>query len=109
MLEKIKKHKFLIGIIAISLIYFILTSVQNPIFIYYADCDDYLILTGAKGILDLNWLGDFYGKLLSKGPGTAIFIAIVNIIRINFYSNSIFIIHICINFICSCIEKNNKK
>ena len=47
MLKKLKQHKFLIGIIFISLIYIIFTSVQNPYFAYEANDDDYFILTGA--------------------------------------------------------------
>lgn len=84
MLEKIKKHKFAISIIFISLIYLILTSVQNPNFYYYSGADDYLVLHEAKSILDFKWLGHFWGRTLSKGPGAAIFIAISNFIGISF-------------------------
>ena len=84
MLEKIKKYKFCIGIILISLIYFILTSVQNPKFIYYAGADDYLVLSEARNLLDFKWLGDFNARTLSKGPGTQIFVAIANILGLTF-------------------------
>ena len=83
MLEKIKKHKYGIIIIIISLIYFILTSAQSFNPYYYAGYDDYLILHEAKSILDLKWLGHYWSSLLSKGPGAAIFVAIANFTGIN--------------------------
>ncbi len=102
MLEKIKKYKFVIGIIFISLVYLILTSVQNPQCYYYAGSDDYLILHEAKSLLDFKWMGHFWGRTLSKGPGAQIFIAIANVIRINPSSSSIFAIFGWSNIICSC-------
>ena len=80
MIEKIKKYKFSIGIILISLIYFILTSVQSLRFGYPAVDDDYYILHSAMSILEFHWMGGFQGRTLSKGPGAPIFIAISNAI-----------------------------
>ncbi len=84
MLEKIKKHKFAIGIILISIIYFIFTSAQNPNCNYYAGSDDYLILHEAKALLDFKWVGHFWGRTLSKGPGAPIFIVIANFVGLSF-------------------------
>ena len=80
MLEKIKKHKYIIGVILISIIYFIFTSVQNPVFYYLAGYDDLYILASSMFMLDFDWLGFFNGTTLTKGPGASIFIAISNVI-----------------------------
>ena len=93
MLEKIKKHKFLIGIIVISFIYLLLVNVQNPYFAYEATDDDYYILNTAKSILDFKWLGIYNGRTLSKGPGAPIFIAIVNLIGLT-YSQAHFLLYL---------------
>ena len=84
MLEKIKNNKFKIGIIFISLIYFVFTSVQNPIFYYKAGYDDLYMLASAMFMLDLDWLGPFSGVTLTKGIGTPVFIAIANTLGLTF-------------------------
>ncbi len=109
MLEKLKKYKFLIGIILISLIYIILTSVQNPNFAYEANDDDYFVLSSAESILNSKWLGSFSAKTLSKGPGAPIYLAIVNFIRNNVYTRSFFTLFRWCNFTCLCFEKGHKK
>lgn len=109
MLEKIKKHKYIICIIFISIIYFILTSVQNPVFYYLAGYDDLYILASSMFILDFDWLGLFNGATLTKGPGAPIFIALSNIVRINTYTSSVFTISRWSNFICACFKKSYKK
>lgn len=90
--EKIKKYKFIIFIILISIIYFILTSVQNPVFKYELVDDDFFMIQATNSILNFKWMGKFVGKNLSKGPGAPIFIALTNIIRFNTYTRPVFII-----------------
>ena len=87
MAEKLKKHKFIIGIFLISIIYFVLVSVQNPVFNYELVDDDYFMIQASKSILNFKWMGKFVGKNLSKGPGAPIFFAIINVIRNNSYSS----------------------
>ena len=55
MIKKLKKNKFLIGIISIIIVYMILVSVQNPRFFYYSPNDDQYILGLADSLLDLKW------------------------------------------------------
>ena len=98
MLEKIKKHKYIIFIILISLIYFVLTSVQNPLFKYELGDDDFFMVQAANSILNFKWMGKFVGKNLTKGPGAPIFIALTNVIRVNTYASPIFIIFGWSNF-----------
>ena len=78
MLEKLKKYKFIVGIIFIGLIYIVLTSVQNPVFYYLAGYDDLYILASAMFMLDFDWFGPFTASTLTKGPGAPLFIAISN-------------------------------
>ena len=100
MLEKLKKHKLIIGIILLSVIYFILTSVQNPIFYYNAGYDDLYILISAMSILDIDWLGPFSGVTLTKGPGAPIFIAIANGLGLSLMqAQFLFYIGACILFV----------
>lgn len=110
MIEKLKKNKFLIGIIIISLIYLILTSVQNPNFNYNLKDDDVLIVESASSLLNFKWLGDFKGSLLAKGIGAPLFIAIINIIGLKF-TQAHFLFYmggaILLAFVLKKIIKNN--
>lgn len=84
MWTKIKRNKFILGILLIFAIKMILVSVQNPIFFYTAGNDDAFVLGTAERILSMDWLGKYYSLTLSKGIFTSCFIALSNILGIPF-------------------------
>lgn len=53
MLEKLKKHKFIVGVILLSLIYFILTNVQNAVFIYGDNLHEYSLFVKISNVIGL--------------------------------------------------------
>jgi len=100
MIKKLKKNKFLIGIISIIIVYMILVSVQNPRFFYYSPNDDQYILGLADSLLDLKWLGKYNSVTLTKGIFSPLFIIFSNFLGIPLLiSQSLFYVGACVLFV----------
>jgi len=100
MKDKIKKHKFAIGIAIIAIIYMILVSVQNPRFCYISPNDDQYILGLADSLLDLKWLGKYNSITLTKGIFSPLFIIFSNFLGIQFLTAEyLFYVGACILFV----------